>query len=326
MKANYDKIEFSLRKALVRVGGYATKDGTFVRGFQRKQLKSLANAASQVKLNPELVDQFVSGGQLPTRSQGAKEIGRAALSFVRNPARQIKQGFERERALLDAVSASAGREVTKGEIIKKGMEKGVTQLKEEAKKAIENPAEFVQSETFQELSVNVGGFVGSKAGAVAGPVGALAGDYVGARVVRRGFEDTKAFVASYQEQMQLPGFDQKGRLEQFRSIVGEARGKAKQVRAERGRNDLAGDSVGWLAGNTWANLSPIKVPLVGATAGLPAANYAQAVEKRMRERGEDVQTATAGILADLVNTGNAREQQLRDNVKDKWQRLLYMEN
>lgn len=343
-------IEFKLAESLIKVGAHR-RAGKWVKGFKRTQLlkkgdikgiakdvtkdaaisKGVNDARSVLKAygqttDNKIVGKFINKGDLPTRKETANIVSKLKPKAA-NPIKAVKKGFERERLFLDSISKMAGRKVTKGEIIAAGTKKAANTFKDTVKQAVDDPKAFIESELAETAIVNiVGGVGGGKVGGVLlGPPGAVLGDLAGARTARRGLTDVKAAINSYQQRHSLPKlepeFGVNSRLQRFGQIMDDIKQRSAAEIKERGTQGIADDIGGWAAGNTVASVIS-NVPFVGVAPGMMGSIYAQSIEKRMRERGEDLLTAAQKTLASNVKAGDKREEELRKRARELWTSLV----
>lgn len=343
-------IDFSLRKAAVKVGAHM-RDGKWIKGFkQTRNLAQKAQKAQQIAQSPtaqkvvqsQPAQKLIQTGELPSRQEtaqlAAEQTGSYVKDLIRNPKTTIQRGFERENRILKELNDElAPPPITKGKVIGKLVEPAKQTFTDKINAFKDNPAEFLRSELAQtkqiatsdmaeNLYINSGGLVGSMLGGTLGPGGALAGDLIGARVIRRGVTDTKAFVQAVKNRNQLPElepeFGVNPKVQKFGQIVEDAKQRVEAELQEKGRQGVFDDVGGWSMGNLAG--SAIGIPGSGMPFGIAGSMYAQAVEKRMKETGEDFTTAATNFIKEKVKVGNAREQQLRDEVKERWSRLIYL--
>lgn len=351
-------IEFKsgLKEALVKVKGF-TRDGVRVKPFRRKTL--LAKNPVQTTLGSvvgteikEAGKDFVSKGTLPSRTLTANLVKegtiKGSLATLKDPVRTVQKGFQREQEVLSSLSSLVGRPVSKGEVISVGFKTGVGKIKQfenqfvetiktnfasKPEQLVKNPRNFIQQELkdsfealteegqVKELAVNLGGFVGGVAGAPLGPAGAIGGDLGGAVGVRKGLDDLKAVKNAYRELKGLPEFDEKSRIDKVSQLIEAAKSHAQKIQKEQGDTNLAGDLGGWAGGNAMSNLSPVKVPLIGSTVGIPASMISEDIQKIAKEENINFVESAQKYLATKIKEGDYREQKVRDSVKNKWNRL-----
>jgi len=312
-------IEFSLRLGKVDVGAYL-RNGKLVRGFSQKRLLSAREVAEQVAANQGNVQgiakTLADPTKVGTRSKELKTLGLGFLSAVKNPSKAIKEGFERERLLLEGISAQTGRKVSKGEVVSSGLSLGKSSIK----KIVNDPNQR------KELVVNLGGFVASKGGSLTGIPGmGLAGDYVGARTTRRAFDDTKILKNVMSKLQGDNAYNEANRLGKISQIFKESK-IAKRANKEIDRQNRIGDISGWAVGNFAAGSTAaiIPVPLTGAIPGAIAANLGEAVAKISPPKSYS--EAVSSIISNRIKQGDLKEKALRDSIRNNWESIKQLQN
>lgn len=112
----------------------------------------------------------------------------------------------------------------------------------------------------KDAIVNTGGFVASKAGmAVAGPIGALAGDLVGALVTRKAVADSIATYSAHEKLKHQKAYQGLTRLQKLKALREKAIEEA-HAQKERTQDESLGDTIGWGVGNASANAIASAVP------------------------------------------------------------------
>jgi hypothetical protein len=239
--------------------------------------------------------------------------------FFANPGETIKRGWARERAFREAYKLSSGR-------VAPTKVQAVTSL---AQKSTEGVAKLLKDNA-EDLIVNTGGLAGSIVGGAAtgGLGGQLAGDLAGAGVARKGVMDFRATKEAYRTLSATEEFKSASLIHRMKAVRDEA---LKNLTRQSGRNeiDIANDAAGWVVGNTTANVSGALVPSIS---GIPLKGAAVAMitspktEKAYRrlKAGEnagvvakDLAKDVAGIPKEAINAGNAREAQVRAQVKQQ---------
>jgi hypothetical protein len=329
----------------------ALKATTNPAGYVRDETLSKAALETARRGGSELAkksnNRFVQTGELPNRAEAAEALGGQARSFatelIRNPRATIARGLQREAEALKALTNEFGPPpITRGTVIKKSLEPAKNQFAVKSQELLNNPGEFLKSELGQTWQVAksdlamgtypaVGGLVGSTIGKAAlGPAGGIAGDITGDLVTRKGIADTRGLVNAIKNRQSLPKlepeFGVNERLQRFGQIIEDAKARSTAELTENRNKELADAFGGWIPG---AGVGDVllggAVPGAGVLPGMAGSIYAQAVEKRIRDAGEDVATAATNYFRDKIKVGNAREQALREQIKDKWTRLLYLE-
>lgn len=315
---NYEKIEFKngLQEGVVKVSGFI-RDGKWVKGFKRKDLLAKAGEVvedtikSSGKNTKKAAENFVKTGSLPSRVESAKLAGNYALGVLRNPKKAIEQGLKREALMMEALSFQLGREISKKEVIKAGLDEAASGFK----KILDNP------EQRKELIINLNGFLTSKAGSATGIPGlGLAGDLVGAKVTRRGFDDWEVLNETLSNLRGTEKFDTAGRLGKISQIYEESKRLINSQKSKRIGNTV-GDVSGWAAGNFGGealNYVPGigSVPLKGAVPGMIVAGLSQAVYEKSPPKS--FEEAVYSVLTDRIKQGNYNEQKFRKKVQDNW--------
>jgi len=326
---NTEILEFrGLKEARVAVKGFM-RGGKMVRGFKRRTLlkdaakeagKKVGIEAAKVggvaaikagvdkakESGPALVQKALLSGELPTRKEGLLALARASTPILRHPVRSVREGFTREKALMDAISSQTGREVSKSEVIQSGLRTAKQQIQEK----------LTDPNLRKELSVNTVGFLSSKAAKLSGIPGAgVAGDLIGARVARQSIDDTEVLKSVLGRLQGTKAYDEAGRLGKIRQIFQASKQLKAQQAAER-RTSLAGDVTGWAAGNFAAVPG---VPLGGTISGMTAGILAEKIQSQVPPK--TYQEALATVLSSNIRKGNKREQALRVRVKRGWGKL-----
>lgn len=121
--------------------------------------------------------------------------------------------------------------------------------------------------------VNTAGTIGSIAGgAVAGPLGALAGDLGGALAARQAAHTGKAAMTAHDKLRRQQRYQQANKLEKAKQLVQSTLDEMAAQEENLG-DELTGDLAGWLIGNASAiglSLAPTvaKVPMKGAAVAM----------------------------------------------------------
>jgi hypothetical protein len=264
-----------------------------------------------------LIGEVLLNRKLPSKGRILASIGK---DFLGNPAKAIKEGFARDRAAVKAYQAATGRGRLGAllPVVKAGYQGGG-----------------------KDLIVNTGGYGGSVIGANIGALpGALAGDYFGARIVRRGLEDLEAGYRGIKKARQSPDFISQSIPDKIRTV-----GKAIQEARPKKTPELTEDTVGWAIGNSAANAlqsAGSHVPLQGGLVAMatgPSTVRAVKVGRRVK----DARKATVSgarhfyrtrikplrniggvrrIIKGTVDRGLARERKAYDKVNNELQRYL----
>jgi hypothetical protein len=184
----------------------------------------------------------------------------------------------------------------------------------------------------KDLMVNTGGLVGSVAGGSGGVPGTLAGDWLGARMARKGLDDIEA-LGKAMKIRNNPNF-QRLPLRQRLSIVQR---RAKGFAKGNHTNELLPDTVGWGIGNGSAmGLSAIGVgvPLKGAAVAMGTADDAVGAirtgsrfQRRFQNPLRSTQATGVSAVRRLkrkynVRRGLNRERVMVDSVNDSLSRRL----
>jgi len=172
----------------------------------------------------------------------------------------------------------------------------------------------LKTDTAKDLAVNTGGLVGSIAGgAAAGPLGALAGDNIGAVATRR-VVNRRFAIARVKTRL--------GPTATRAEIAAKTKRTTKALeRLDKRKGANLSDQVGWGVGNAVALATPgVNVPLRGglvATRTVPQiSRNAKAVIKGQKGVVQGVRDAASEIARDnnvkrIVRRGNARERLFR---------------
>lgn len=253
--------------------------------------------------------------ELPERQEIARAMGLATREFLQNPVKAVKAGMQRERLVRQAVEMQTGQAVpTKPEILKKAGAKMAGYVRAKAGELIKQNAE--------EGAVNTVGLAGSiVGGAVAGPVGALAGDIGGALVTRKALTDYKALQRARRTLADDEAFKSAGKLSKLKKLGAATLAELKSPEMQREIEDnLTGDTAGWAIGNASAMALTAAgggIPLQGAAVAIASTptvvkahrriREGEAIGKVIRETAQEVATTPARAL----KSGNDRETQMR---------------
>ncbi len=153
-----------------------------------------------------------------------------------------------------------------------------------AKKAANNPK-------VRDALVNAGGVVGSIAGAhVAGPAGALIGDAVGAAAARGAIAATETALSTSDKAKRVKRLQKYSRMQKLKGLT-EIALREYEGKAEKLKDDLTEDMLGWLIGNASAiGLSAAvpglaNVPLKGTVpAMLTVPKISKAIKNRRKAK------------------------------------------
>jgi hypothetical protein len=207
---------------------------------------------------------------------------------------QKKEGAQREAIVRNKLltSMKAVYDTTK-ELIDEGNAR-----EELARKAASQVGTQVPSrlELVEEGAAALGGIYGAKWGAIGGLPGALAGDIMGTRTIRRGFADAKATKAAYDKLKLEPVFQQAGRLEKLELLRQEAIAELERRDVAAAEQVKKQDIGGWVVGNASAQLAehtiPLPTPGIGAVVAMATTNDVVSVYDRYKS-GEIDATAAA---------------------------------
>jgi hypothetical protein len=319
------------KQSVVAVKSFLRK-GKLVRGFKRKQLLALADAlptnTRSGKQAINLIKDTIATGQVPNKKKFLTTLGEVGKDFVKNPVRATREGFAREKLARQLIKESTGYDATKLAVSRTAA-KRTTQA---AKQYVKNNPEKVQ-----ELLVNTAGVAGSAVGgSIAGPVGKLGGDLVGALAARKGLTDFEALqkakkILSNDEAFKRAGFF--GKLKQtYGMTLKQLKDNAKEI-----EDNFTGDSAGWAVGNAAAEaLDPvISAPLKGAAVAIPvvpklvkaknrikAGENARLVARETAKEIGAIPKQAAQSVRRTIRAGNLREQRMRNRLNRKLKQLL----
>jgi len=215
--------------------------------------------------------------ELPSRLEVARAMGTATKGFLRNPVKALKEGVQREAAVREAIQAQTGVIVpSQTAILKKAGQKMTGFVKDLVKKNAEDGL------------VNTAGLAASIAGgAVAGPIGALAGDLGGALATRKAITDYKALQRARLKLADDEAFKSAGALSKLKILgaatLAELKSPAMQKRIE---DDATGDVAGWAIGNASAvtlTAMGVNIPLKGAAVAIATVPSVVKAHRRIRE-------------------------------------------
>lgn len=264
---------------------------------------------------PSLLGGILINRQLPGKKQILSSAGKFLRDFTKNPITTIKKGIEKDRASVGLMRAGTGL----------GRMQAV-------KKIAPALSEGVYKAGGKDLLVNAGGFAGSVVGSPLGAVGALAGDWLGARGTRRILNNRE--IAKNAEKILTNLNFQRLSKEQQKEILRKRRlGFGKKYRGEQ----LLEDTVGWGIGNSAAtglSAAGVGVPFKGASVAIPTtADVAKGIRtgSRFARRTGDKMRGVAAIGVSSVRKlrrrysirrGLSREQQAYETIKNTLQRRL----
>jgi hypothetical protein len=302
------------RDVLVSVAEHI-RDGEKVEAYSYKR-KVRAEAGKHIV---DAAKKTFETGDLPSRGETTKIASELARDFLSNPGQAIRNGWARERAFREAYKLSTGKvPPTKVQVLTAG-----------AQKAAEGAAKLLKDNA-EDLVVNAGGIVGSIAGGAAtgGLGGQLAGDLAGAGAARKGVMDFRATKEAYNTLSATEEFKSASLIHRMKAVRDEA---LKNLARQKGRNeiDVANDVAGWAVGNTAdeaiSTLVPsiAGVPLKGMVAASITSPKTEKAYRRLKAGenagvvAKDLAKDVAGIPKEVVEAGNAREQQLRSVAKQQ---------
>lgn len=238
------------------------------------------------KIVGKIAADTVKGGRLPSRIELLKTV-------AKNPRSALKTAV-----MIDRIAVARGRAKTgQGRI-------------GQARRIIG------RSEIAKDLTVNIGGAVGSAAGSTAGPIGTLAGDNLGALGTRKIVNNAYALSRAKKKL---------GKGAPKALVIRQQQRYAKALkRLDRRKANNASDQVGWAVGNaSAAALGSVPVPLKGgivASRTVPSivANLKKVKNGEMKPRDffkeTGISIAKANNLKKIVSRGNARERLLRQRI------------
>lgn len=253
--------------------------------------------------------------EVPTREEVTHAMGLATREFLQNPVKAVKEGFQREKIVRQAVELQTGKPMpTKQAIAHTAMKKAGEKMTSFVKDLVKQNAE--------EGAVNTVGLTGSiVGGAIAGPLGALAGDVGGALATRKAITDYKALQRARASLKDDEAFQSAGKLSQLKKLGAATLSELKSAEMQKEIEDnLTGDVAGWAIGNGAAvalTAAGVGIPLKGAAVAIASTPTVVKAHRRIRE-GENAgkviretaqEVATAPVRA--LKSGNDREQQAR---------------
>ncbi|NJR69476.1 MAG: phage tail tape measure protein [Synechococcales cyanobacterium CRU_2_2] len=150
----------------------------------------------------------------------------------------------------------------------------------------------------KDLAVNTTGFVASQVGGNAGPVGALAGDLVGALAARMAIVTGEAIQAGFKQLQGTNEFESATQIEKSAMLFEAAAKEFRQGAIALGK-DLTGDLSGFAIGNAAAGV--IGLPLSGAAVAMATVPKVQ--KSRDRFAGSDAGENFADSFSDQVSDG-----------------------
>jgi tape measure domain-containing protein len=196
----------------------------------------------------DLILTSLEQGQLPEkgalRGSLATIAAGTAKDFVKNPLKETQKGFARQAFATDLINMSTGRQDTP---------LGLTGQAVSTAISVESVRDLIQ-----EGTVGLAGIAGSAAGAPLGPGATLAGDALGALLVRK---ITNDIIAVYEAVMD--GVDVNNIPDLVKASIDKK--NSPEAVAKAGTN-YKQDMLGWAVGNTGANFTPL--PLDGAAVAM----------------------------------------------------------
>ncbi len=176
-----------------------------------------------------LIGQVLTKKKLPGAKEIRSAVGKQAKQLIKNPVKTIKEGIKRDRAAVEKYKQATG-----------------LGRKQATKKIAKTIGRGAYEAGGKDAVVNIGGLAGSKVGAVAGLPGELAGDYFGARAMRKALDTGEARMKAGKIKKN-PRFQALDKKTQSDILKKRQKGFRKKI-----KDDLAGDAVGWGIGNTAA--------------------------------------------------------------------------
>lgn len=276
--------------------------------------------------------------ELPTREEIGHAMGLATREFLRNPVKAVRAGFQREKVIRQAVESQTGKPLpTKqaivtagvkkmfnplGKVVRENMQTGSSATLTQAGEKMTAFVEEKMRKQGEDGAVNTAGFTGSiVGGAIAGPLGALAGDLGGAMATRKAVTDYKALQRARASLKDDEAFQSAGKLSQLKKLGAATLSELKSAEMQKKiEDDLTGDVAGWAIGNGAAaalTAARVGIPLKGAAVAIASTPTVVKAHRRIRE-GENAgkviretaqEVATAPVRA--VKSGNDRERQAR---------------
>lgn len=315
---NTATIEFGLNLGKVKVSGYM-RNGNWVKGFTQKRLLAGKELAEDIVIKgkggiTDIVEGAANSGDLRTRQGNAKLAAKGILYAIRNPSKAVREGFEREQLMLQAIAVHTGKDMSRKDVILAGVDKGIVALDD----MLEDPA------FRKDMIINTGGFVASRAAGLTGIPGmGLAGDLAGAKITRKAFNDKETLAKALTNLQGDNAYNESNRLSKIGQIFSESKRLMKERSAES-RIEGAGDVGGWAAGNLAASvtggfgkLPGTPIPIAGPTAGALGAKLAENIAKISPPLSYN--EALAEIIGKSISDGNRRETYLREKIEDNWE-------
>lgn len=264
---------------------------------------------------PSLLGSVLINRKLPGRQKIVETVSNVAKNIVKNPIKTVKDGIARDRAAVGLMKAGTGMNRLQA-----------------VKQIAPALSEGVYKAGGKDLLVNTGGFAGSVVGSPLGAVGALAGDWLGARGTRRILNNRE--IATNANKIRTNLNFQRLSNQQQKEILRKRRlGFGKKYAGEQ----LLEDTVGWGIGNgaaTGLTAAGVGVPLKGAAVAIPTtADVVKGVRtgnRFARRTGNKMRGVAASGVSSVRNLrrrysirrGLNREQQAYDTINNTLQRRL----
>ncbi len=264
---------------------------------------------------PSLLGSVLINRKLPGRQKIVESVGNVAKKIVKNPIKTVKDGIARDRAAVGLMKASTGM--------------GRTQAIRQLAPAL---SEGVYKAGGKDLLVNTGGFAGSVVGSPLGAVGALAGDWLGARGARRILNNREIKNNANKIRTNL-NFQRLSNQQQADILRKRRLGFGKKFANEQ----LLDDTVGWGIGNgaaTGLGAMGVGIPLKGAAVAIPtSADVVKGIRtgnRFARRTGDKMRGVAASGVSSVRNLrrrysirrGLNREQQAFDTINNTLERRL----
>lgn len=170
--------------------------------------QALSNFSPEEQSLINLAIKILNEEKLPSRKELLKEISSQIQYFAKNPTQYIQRAKNREEIANELYEVLTGNKAPSKAQIYQGIFKELSELNTEQRK---------------DLAVNTGGFIGSIWGSSLGLPGQLAGDLIGALIIRKAIDDIGAIKEAYARLQSLEEGKQGNLPKKIKSTLKEAK-------------------------------------------------------------------------------------------------------